>query len=122
MTDNEIIKALKGCGCTPSCKWCPYYGIEKCYIRRNKDFDDLINRQKAEIERLNKEVDRLSQCVLYHDGQITDAIKEFAERLQENISDDWSMFSDDGYTLKVDYDKLIVIIDNLVKEMVGDAE
>ena len=51
---------------------------------------DLVGCQKAEIKSLNKEVDRLSQCVLYHDGIVSDlekdvfnakaeAIKEFAE-------------------------------------------
>lgn len=40
----------------------------------------LVEERDAEIERLNKEVDRLSQVVLYHDGQMVDIIKEFAER------------------------------------------
>ena len=45
-----------------------------------------IKEHIAEIERFAKEVDRLSQVVLYHDGQIADAqaeaIKEFAERVK----------------------------------------
>ena len=40
----------------------------------------IIEGKQAEIERLYKEVDRLSQVVLYHDGQMVDTIKEFAER------------------------------------------
>ena len=56
--------------------------ILKCYNRALKNLD-LINRQKAEIERLEKEVDRLSQCVMYHDGQIADAIKELGEKVTE---------------------------------------
>lgn len=81
-----------------------------------KNAIDLIKRYKAEIERLNKEVDRLSQCVLYHDGQILDAIKEFAERLKMRI--------DEGelYTTSDDYELTINHIDNLVKEMVGDTK
>lgn len=39
--------------------------------------DAIIVAQKLEIERLNKEVNRLSECVLYHDGQIVDAVKDF---------------------------------------------
>jgi hypothetical protein len=41
----------------------------------------LIKRRQAEIERLNKEVDRLSQIVLFHDGDVADAVKEFAALL-----------------------------------------
>ncbi|MBQ3543447.1 MAG: hypothetical protein IJA34_00420 [Lachnospiraceae bacterium] len=42
---------------------------------------DIITEQKLEIERLNKEVNRLSECALYHDGQIADVVKDFAEEL-----------------------------------------
>lgn len=42
---------------------------------------DIITEQKLEIECLNKEVNRLSECVLYHDGQIADVVKDFAEEL-----------------------------------------
>jgi len=75
------------------------------------DLSEKYTNAKAEIERLNKEIDRLSQCVMYHDGQIADAIKEFAERLikeYENI--------DGQYVDRV----MLDIIDNLVKEMVGE--
>ena len=56
MTDNEIIKALECCR-NDECSQCPLQdGVcsEKDVI---KDALDLINRQKAEIERLNKRVD-----------------------------------------------------------------
>ena len=71
MTDNEIIKALKLCAFIEKggCKECPYNSYENCGEMKVFETVDLINRQKAEIERLYKEVDRLSQCVLYHDGQ-----------------------------------------------------
>lgn len=51
MTDNEIIKALECC--MNACKECPFkkYG-EECAAKLNKCALDLINRQKAEIERL----------------------------------------------------------------------
>lgn len=72
---------------------------------------DRINRQKAEIERLNKEVDRLSQCVLYHEGQIVDAVKDFAERLKEEF---WVNTDNNG---DINSCLVPIIIDNLVKEM-----
>ena len=85
------------------------------YVKFLKDF---INRQKAEIERLNKEVDRLSQIVLYHDGHIADAkaeaTKEFAERIDTHFK---------GSGIHWLYEVILKQrIDNLVKEMVGDVE
>ena len=88
-TDAEIEKALECCSnwqSDKSCEECPEntYGFG-CAQKMAKHALDYINRLKAENERLNKEVDRLSQCVMYHDGQIADAIKEFAERLKKEF-------------------------------------
>ena len=47
----------------------------------NNGYEKGYADAKAEIDRLNKEVDRLSQCVLYHDWQIADTIKEFGEKV-----------------------------------------
>ena len=56
MTDAEILKALechKAVG-TSTCYKCPYKeGM--CSIKLTSDALDLINRQKAEIERLKKD-------------------------------------------------------------------
>lgn len=81
MTDNEIIKALKCCKKGNTCSNCPYNG--KCtdedfndnYLL--KDVIDLINRQKAEIERLQKH-----NSVVAH-KHYDDGIKEFAEKVNE---------------------------------------
>ena len=93
-TDDQIKKALECCG---------DYGCEECSMNFTSDDIgcelyvgqlyllalELVNRQEAEIERLNKEVDRLSQIILYRPGQMADAIKEFAERLCEGrVSND----------------------------------
>ena len=66
----------------------------------------IITGQKAEIERLQKEVDRLSECVVYHDGHVADAIKEFAERLKSRLIIYTHLNFND-------------VIDNLVNEMIG---
>ncbi len=71
-----------------------------------------IESQKVEIERLHKEVDRLSQVVLYHDGEVADAIKEFAERLKVI-----GARNNAGHILFVEKN-----FDNLVNEMVGGTE
>ena len=84
MTDSEIVKAFECCNNGWCDNRCPYYGredIADCREQSGADQLDLINRQHAEIERLNKEVNRLCQLVLYHDGDVVDAVKEFAERL-----------------------------------------
>jgi hypothetical protein len=85
---------------------------------------DLINRQRAEIERLAKEVDRLSQCVLYHDGQIADAIKEFAERLKtEMIKSRYGLtVSPYSRACNAVIDFWVNELDQIAKEMVGEQE
>ena len=56
MTDNEIIKALERCSTNYNCGDCPYYfDAENCPDPLMNDALDLINRQKAEIERLKKD-------------------------------------------------------------------
>lgn len=55
MTDNEIIKALDICGHLDACADCPLgclEGVDKCMHTLLLNALDLINRQKAEIERL----------------------------------------------------------------------
>lgn len=51
MTDNEIIKALECCRST-SCYDCPYNDENLCIDALLQYALDLINRQKAENERL----------------------------------------------------------------------
>ena len=135
MTDNEIIKALECCGnsLTETCDNCPYRDNEKwhktyCTFTLCDDALDLINRQKAEIERLtinmnafglgmkrekeraDRNLDNL-KAVLDERANHSEAVKEFAERLKEIALQD-SAF---GY---VDcYD-----IDNLVKEFTEGDE
>ena len=105
MTDNDIIKAFEN--------------MLKNFDGKVSDFEaiasaiDLINRQKAEIERLTDEKENL-RCVIEDLSNNTEyakaeAVKEFAERLKEIItmSPKNSILIDKWY------------IDNLVKEMVG---
>ena len=98
LTNEEIIRRLKFC--------------EDCSANINVEILDLINRQKAEIERLKKELTeyklrlKMSECTV--DETKSEAIKEFAERLKEKLQ--WD----------VEFENMIVFendIDNLVKEM-----
>lgn len=113
--DKEIIKALEerlSCG-----KWIGKGYLDKKDFKLLKDALDLINRRDAEIERLNKEIDRLSQCVLYHEGHISDAIKEFAEKHKEIMR---CFLYDDSTDFLMKWCEYETCTDNLVKEMVGE--
>ena len=123
MTDNEIIKALECCTdeSYENCNECPY-STDTLSCERLKlleDSLDLINRQKAEIERLKKEVSVARDAYIsiqdrYEHTKI-EAYKEFAERLNEKaqIADCF-----DSYNMVVGTHS----IDNLLKEMVGKEE
>ena len=56
MTEEQIIEATGICR-TGTCKGCPYHELytASCINKLMEDVFDLINRQKAEIERLEKE-------------------------------------------------------------------
>ena len=79
---------------------------------------ELADLQKAEIEKLTKDSNRLKKvemqlddmCKMYHIIK-TEAVKEFAERLKTKASD--FEFGEAVW---------VVYIDNLVKEMVGDND
>lgn len=113
MTDNEIIKAMQCViGNNISCSECRYQKVlpfPSCRRMCAKNALDLINRQKTEIERLEKEKDsKLVMCIANDIRKAkSEAIKEFAEKLKENycFTDRWG--------------KIIPIstVDNLVKEM-----
>lgn len=108
LTDEEIIKALECCISTTTeeaCAGCPFNKQKLC----DKDqwaleryALDLINRQKAEIEKMKE----CPKCVYEYDGEVTEycvqgpcpnfktveqikaeAYKEFAENLEEKLCD-----------------------------------
>ena len=108
--------------------------LERCVKRGNRNYDtdivlDLINRQKAEIERLKE----CPKCIYEYDGKTTEycvqgpcsnfktveqikseAYKEFAEKLKKRYDNPvWYLGGSNGF-----FDNL----DNFVKEMVGDTE
>ena len=104
MTDNEIINLLDCCKHNHSPATYTYSAIQKAI--------DLINRQKAEIERVEKE---LMKCKLEKEllhqtiNQIkSEAIKVFAEKLKMEC---YATYDEVLPSLFAD------IIDKLVKEM-----
>ena len=135
MNDAEVIKALE---CIASkenvlCDSCPNKKLHllECHRQGAKNALDLINRQKAEIERLEKRLEAVqgAKCVYSYDGETieycvhspcpisktadqikAEAIKEFAERLKSS-------------EYKEEYaEHLCYMVDNLVKEMAGEVK
>lgn len=109
MTDNEIIKALECCSSTSilDCADCPYWGTRRsCGVKQmKKDALNLINRQKAEIEELQK---------YKHDYYVlkAKAVKEFAKRLKDKHKHNTTSVV-----------SLVTVFDNInsiVEEMVGE--
>ena len=104
MTDNEIIKILTD------------YGTQ-CKPEVISAAISLINRQKAEIEKLKGStiVSNIMESQRIKREAKAEAYKEFAERLNEEaqIADCF-----DSYNMVVGTH----FIDNLLKEMVGEKE
>ena len=117
MTDEQLKKALECCN---------GYDCETCRALKYCDYMhpgalaraslDLINRQKAEIERLKENIDGLN---IFTTNQIKvarlQAIKEFAERLKEKCYEDFQETYEMLSPYVTDDD-----IDNLLKEMEGE--
>ena len=125
-TDEEIIKALELCNkpADPEiCENCPFCSDFKCLYILKANALKLINRQKAEIEKLENARQKQAQFLSEERGQKyelidkltqvkAEAYKEFAERLKEK-------------KLQSTLDARICtteMIENLLKEMVGENE
>lgn len=122
MTDKEIEASLKVIATTRNCDECKIrnckWGTCNCSQITANAALDLINRQKAEIEKLNKKVEELSEVlsdtirIRYAEAK-SEAIKEFVERLKELSTQ--GFWETDAYVG-------VEQIDNLVKEMIGEEE
>ena len=116
-TDEEVIKALECCILRKQYRCenrkCPlYYETTKysdCTEMLVENALDLINRQKAEIERLRSQLDCYEETSGNKQAK-AEAIKEFAERLKRDaFLPLGTYFVEEIITAKQ--------IDNLVKEM-----
>ena len=125
LSDDEIVKALECCREKDCCD-CPMSEYPQTICEWDA-FDlaiDLINRKKAEIERLEKTLtEQFDSYESIRKRAKTEAIKEFAERLKdtpfrfrEELTIDWSKPPITKMVLFVDDND----IDNLVKEMTED--
>lgn len=115
MTDNEIIKALEYCrqqGITSECERCKVKS--GCRATLIENAFDLINRQKAEIERLKEDMHAcVREVSRSHEIDRIKAIREFAERLKDMASQ--TFWESEAY---VGMEQ----IDRLVKEMTEESK
>ena len=113
MTDNEIIKALKCCCIEHACSKCHYSKTcsANCINKIMRDTLDLINLQKAEIEKKDTEIDIL----IRKKETLRDEISELRAEVKK-------IKSDLKYYLDTNEENGVVwfpsfVISNLVKEL-----
>lgn len=134
-TDEEIMSSLEVIATTRNCNECQIrnckWGTCNCSQITANAALVLINRQRAEIERLKE----CPKCVYEYDGEVTEycvqgpcpnfktveqikteAYKEFAEKLEEKLCDCHTI--SDGEYCGFDCGDIHECIDNLLKEMV----
>lgn len=118
-TDEEIVKALECCLCDNlECSQCQNKELDRieCDELATKTID-LINRQKENIERLNKKVEELSDVlsdtirISYAEAK-AEASKEFAERIRECCTSNNDLSADAWLSVTTD-------IDCVLKELCG---
>lgn len=122
MTDNDIIKALECC-VHQHCAECKLSELTFCIDALSKYSLDLINRQKAEIERLTGYNENLQTANTALSNEILDirnaTIKEFEEKLKSHKR---RMCGNDNGGLYWDQAVLVDDIDRALKEMTeGEA-
>jgi CII-binding regulator of phage lambda lysogenization HflD len=109
MTDNEFEKVIEQCKKNENCIGCPLEHLDyssECVSAIIEYCYDKINRQEAEIERLQTEKDNLIKTF----GECQkDVIKEFADRVKAFPCAD----KDQKHDIKV-------IVNDVLKEMVGE--
>lgn len=135
LTDEEIIEALEFCVKARCSKDCSYKNIGNANCIKNimKDSLDLINRQKAEIEKLKEENKNYQELLTHEKGANialrvmydkvskniktakSEAYKEFAKKLKARTAVTAHGFGDDRYDLINDD-----FIEKILKEMVGE--
>ena len=130
-TDNEIVKALECCNSEYyECPHCPllHKGCKKTLLQNALD---LINRQKAEIERLKTNLNiELENYATEYDNKIkAEAYKEFATKTTDKVEKAKQKYErlckEQGEKMEehmhIHFNGIIKIVKDLLKELgVGD--
>ena len=127
LTDSEIVKALECCSADKSTKYCLTCPLQdmgfvgECIPEKSKNALDLINRQKAEIERFDQVIDQAltktneAKALIEKVEKMNkaEAYKEFAEKIKKH-----------SYFDHKDQRKVVaeIIIDHYLKEMGVDSQ
>lgn len=134
LTDEQIMHHFEMCEDPDGarCMECLYESENNidCFQKLRHDVVCVYNRQKAEIDRLKTEPYQFADIGKTHSKVKSEAIKEFAERLRRTIIDtpfgvNCSGESEDYkdgclHGLVAKQHGILDVLDNLVKEMVGD--
>ncbi len=130
-TDDDVIKAFELCftpkGTTYTCAKCPFHEFGAlCKVERDRAALALINRQKAEIERLKKgrknikfetgDYAKIADNKSGHEFEIGTIVK------LEKHDEDYKAFANGDYWWVTDNDLVEVDIDTLVKEMTEELK
>lgn len=116
---NEIIQVLECCGKyhinhkEQPCEHCPFNDKAKCVAHLIDNTIGFINRQQAEIERLQKENNQFADIGKMYSEIKSEAIKEYREKAAIKLaanarSDYWHWIDDTLYEVE--------------KELIGDAK
>lgn len=123
MTDNEIIKALECCKkdrFKPRCRKCPLSRYADCQIRLEHEIFPFVNRQRAEIERLHKEVGyweaETKEARADIDQAVAESIKKFAEVIVSDYPEMECYLNCRAASIL-----FAAYLDNTRKEMVGEG-
>ena len=130
LTDSEIVKALECCIGDEegrNCFDCPLYEIDDCQLTMCQSALDLINRQKAENERLMRDVFtyqiRWAKAESRETKAKAEAYKEFADKMDEKwLCGVLSYAFSDGYAMdnKANIEELSKFLAKKIKELAGD--
>lgn len=124
LTDEQIIEAFERCcnGELGRCKNCPVKiaGKKACIDELHKLVFDVLHRQKAEIEELEKA--NLQLMAILQTAQ-SEARKEFVERFKTKLSN--LEYRDENPNMKqkgewILHEAIPIAVDKVLKEMEGD--
>ena len=125
-TDEEIISSLEVIATTCNCNECKIrngkWGACNCSQTTANAALDLINRQRAEIEKMRGStiVSNIMESQRIKREAKAEAYKEFAEKLEEKL--DCCHIISDGEYCGFDCGDIHECIDDLLKEMTGVKE
>ena len=114
LTDRRL-KPCKSCLHYKACITANYDMVKKTFECEHFEDIDLINRQKAEIERLKEVNNSFTDIGKLYSEIKAEAYEEFAEKLKEIAISRYDAFDEQEYpSVK------LTDLDNLLKELVGE--